>query len=280
MSIFVMVGSKEPLYKMEMKSRRDDSAHLDEFLLHSALDLVDEMMWTTPVMALKVVDKFNDLLVSAFVTATNIKFLLLHDTKNDDTIKAFFHEVHELYLKLLLNPFYEYDTPIKSERTDTGGSINAHNLAGNAVQVLLAVAGNATAALVDTFWALLNHLHLFELLKDVTDEATAGLLVVLTVHTTAGGATVDLLEGTDTRVLTQVHLTGDRGGTHVVPVWVVWREFLERGGLDDIPPSWEFHLARTLQVVGVRLDEVGGLDVTHAHTTRGLFSVMEAHAHH
>ncbi|KAJ0402722.1 hypothetical protein P43SY_007864 [Pythium insidiosum] len=118
MSMFVLVGSKEPLYKMEMRTRREESAHVDEFLLHSALDIVDEMMWTSQAMALKVVDKFNDQFVSAFVTATNVKFLLLHETRNDDTIKAFFHEIHELYLKLLMNPFYEYDTPITSEIFD------------------------------------------------------------------------------------------------------------------------------------------------------------------
>lgn len=98
--MFVLVGSKEPLYKMEMRSRKEESAHVDEFLLHSALDVVDELMWTTPAMALKVVDKFNDQLVSAFVTPSSVKFLLLHETRNDDTIRAFFHEVHELYLKV------------------------------------------------------------------------------------------------------------------------------------------------------------------------------------
>lgn len=102
MSLFVLVGSTQPLYKMEMKSRKEESAHVDEFLLHSALDIVDELMWTTQSMNLKVVDKFNDQFVSAFVTATNIKFLLLHETRNDDTIRAFFHEVHELYLKVQL----------------------------------------------------------------------------------------------------------------------------------------------------------------------------------
>ncbi|EEY55507.1 trafficking protein particle complex subunit 2, putative [Phytophthora infestans T30-4] len=118
MSMFVVVGSKEPLYKMEMRARREESAHVDEFVLHAALDLVDELMWTTPAMALKVVDRFNDQLVSAFVTASGVKFLLLHETRNDDTVKAFFHEVHELYVKLLMNPFYEYDTPISSEVFD------------------------------------------------------------------------------------------------------------------------------------------------------------------
>ncbi|GMF21411.1 unnamed protein product [Phytophthora fragariaefolia] len=100
MSMFVVVGSKEPLYKMEMRARREESAHVDEFVLHAALDLVDELMWTTPAMALKVVDRFNDQLVSAFVTASGVKFLLLHETRNDDTVKAFFHEVHELYVKV------------------------------------------------------------------------------------------------------------------------------------------------------------------------------------
>lgn len=64
------------------------------------MDLVEELMWTTSAMALKVVDQFNDQLVSAFVTATGAKFLLLHETRNDDTIEAFFHEVYELYAKV------------------------------------------------------------------------------------------------------------------------------------------------------------------------------------
>jgi hypothetical protein len=108
MSLFAIVGSKEPLYKVDMKSRKEESAHVEEFLLHSALDAVDEIMWTTPAMTLKVVDKFNDQFVSGFVTATSVKFLLLHDSRNDDTIKAFFNEVHELYLKVMDNKLKPY----------------------------------------------------------------------------------------------------------------------------------------------------------------------------
>ncbi|KAG2763444.1 hypothetical protein PC129_g15997 [Phytophthora cactorum] len=130
MSMFVVVGSKEPLYKMEMRARREESAHVDEFVLHAALDLVDELMWTTPAMALKVVDRFNDQLVSAFVTASGVKFLLLHETRNDDTVKAFFHEVHELYVKLLMNPFYE------RWREDTCKTWSAAQTKGNMTQKL------------------------------------------------------------------------------------------------------------------------------------------------
>ncbi|CAI5739189.1 unnamed protein product [Peronospora destructor] len=50
MSMCILVGFKEPLYKMEMRARREESAHVDEFVLHAALDLVDELMWTIDSM--------------------------------------------------------------------------------------------------------------------------------------------------------------------------------------------------------------------------------------
>lgn len=38
--------------------------------------------------------------VTAFVTPGNARFLLLHDGRSDDSIKAFFTEVYELYLRV------------------------------------------------------------------------------------------------------------------------------------------------------------------------------------
>jgi len=135
----VIVGQNEPLYEAEFykpgttnsstalsttssstatTTTNDSVTRQNYFVLHSALDLVEKQQWTTNQMYLKVVDKVNHQQVSTFLTAGNIKFMLLHGGRSEDSIKNFFTDVYELYVKLSMNPFYRYDTPILSKNFD------------------------------------------------------------------------------------------------------------------------------------------------------------------
>ena len=151
------ICSQEPLYEAEIflnPPKEEPAAHLNQFIIHSAIDLVERQAWTTtamcvcssrhrleseptarvrtPVVALPAltrnrrlscrnlhaVDRVYDQTVSAFLSAGNIKFMLLHEGRNEDNIRTFFNEVHAMYVQFLMNPFYEYQTPIVSQQFD------------------------------------------------------------------------------------------------------------------------------------------------------------------
>ena len=91
--------------------------HVIQMIANASLDAIEEVMRRENAMYLKSVDRFNEWIVSAFVTAgsqwhsaislslsflskTDMKFIILHETKNDDGIKVFFNDLWELYLKV------------------------------------------------------------------------------------------------------------------------------------------------------------------------------------
>ncbi|KAJ6703045.1 SNARE-LIKE SUPERFAMILY PROTEIN [Salix viminalis] len=55
--------------KEKEKEKREDASQMHQFILHAALDIVQDLAWTTSAMYLKAIDRFNDMVVSVYVTA-------------------------------------------------------------------------------------------------------------------------------------------------------------------------------------------------------------------
>ncbi|KAF7089985.1 hypothetical protein CFC21_092823 [Triticum aestivum] len=96
---FVIVSKNDiPIYDAEVGSapKKEDQAYQHQFILHAALDVVQDLAW-----------------------ATSAIFMLLHDSRSEDCIKSFFQEVHELYIKIFLNPLYLPGSRITSSHFNT-----------------------------------------------------------------------------------------------------------------------------------------------------------------
>jgi hypothetical protein len=98
--VFMIVGKSEPLYQADIGLGADEHAYLHQFILHSSLDMIQSAMWVNPSTFLRVVDRFNDLQISAYLTPGGATLLLLHKGKNEDAVRAFFTDAHDLYVKV------------------------------------------------------------------------------------------------------------------------------------------------------------------------------------
>lgn len=126
---FVIVGPNDcPVYTADLSQlggassqsrqhRNDEQQHLYQFVLQASLDVIQETVWTSQNMFLKVVDTFNEYSVSAHVTAGRTKLLLLHDRhlRNEDGVRLFLAEVYDLYLRVMLNQLQMSSSKIVNE---------------------------------------------------------------------------------------------------------------------------------------------------------------------
>lgn len=88
-------------------------------IAHASLDNLDQKLSEkNNVLFYPNIDYQNNWNVSAYVTPGFLRFIILHDVANNDGIKNFFQNVYEIYIKLLLNPFYQHNSEIISEAFD------------------------------------------------------------------------------------------------------------------------------------------------------------------
>ncbi|GET87534.1 unspecified product [Leishmania tarentolae] len=86
-------------------SSDNELAH--HFSLYSALDVIDEVMWTRGDFLLSKVDRpYGDsYYISAYVGLAPIRLLLMQDAEPKDSLSTFFSEVYQLCVRYFMNPF-------------------------------------------------------------------------------------------------------------------------------------------------------------------------------
>ncbi|GAW11171.1 hypothetical protein ANO14919_005130 [Xylariales sp. No.14919] len=148
---FVIVGTEDnPLFEYEFGTSKaggdgqarfpEQARHMNQFIVHSSLDIVEEVQWGTGQMYLKCVDRFYNNYVSCFLTGGNVKFMLLHQPpsssvsstasnprsststiatnptspQTEEAVRAFMLEIYESWVKTIMNPFYRVNMEVRS----------------------------------------------------------------------------------------------------------------------------------------------------------------------
>lgn len=152
---FAIIGTSDnPLFEYECGTTksggdgvarfREEARHMNQFIVHSSLDIVDEVQWNGGAMYLKHVDRFHNNYVSCFITGASVKFMLLYNpdanaggkssaanarqgaygqpstTYNpsapavEEAIKNFYVEVYDVWVKTTMNPFYKREGKVTS----------------------------------------------------------------------------------------------------------------------------------------------------------------------
>ncbi len=127
---FAIIGTNDaPVYELEIGTYRqsgngvphlpNELQELEQFVLNSSLDILQNIQFKDTGLFSKNLDSFYGYKILSYLTQGNGKFLIMTDLKNhDESIRQFFIEIHELYVRNMLNPFYEVNQPIRSADFD------------------------------------------------------------------------------------------------------------------------------------------------------------------
>ena len=90
------------------EAKKAEAPYFYQFMAHASLDFLDEKLSAKSTnLYFPNIDRFNDWSISAFVTPSYLRFIVLHDFKNEEALKQFCQDVYETYIKVSrFNNFY------------------------------------------------------------------------------------------------------------------------------------------------------------------------------
>ena len=116
---FAIVGTNDsPLFEYShsksntIQSPATETRHLQQFITLASLDIIDEVIFQNTNLYLKIIDKYQQQHVYAFVMHTGIRLVLLMEQARQDEVGRFFGHVADLVRRMMLNPFWEQNQKI------------------------------------------------------------------------------------------------------------------------------------------------------------------------
>lgn len=127
---FAILGStNEPLYELDIgtyKQNGDGTTNfpeeineLKQFIANASLDVLENIQFRSNQIFFKNIDSYYGYSIYIYLTQGNTKLIILTNCKNhDESIRQFCIEIHEIYVKKILSPFYDTNTAIRSKVFD------------------------------------------------------------------------------------------------------------------------------------------------------------------
>lgn len=126
-------------------------------------------------------------------------------------------------------------------------------LGSDTVQVSLTVLRDSST----TLWRDLKNTNLLQSLDNSSVDGARSVGVLAWSETSVLGTSVQLVQLTDTNLLSQVDVSGSRGGSLVEPgLGFLWRQLVAGRSLHKLNVTWNFQFTLTLQELSVSVDKV------------------------